>query len=380
MPDFFGHIRPLLCQTDGSPRLLVRVMPALVVYAFVAMALFINYMFGTVIPIATGGEPMAPLVRVMVLGWVAIFSLPGLFIPMLCRVIRVGGSLQLLGAGEKRVSAASLVTLQKWVWVSRLVAIVPCLYAAMMTVGLVGVVLAVVGVLSDEGEASNPLTAAGRQAGLEQQVSQFMLAVLPGMVVVGCGGFAAMACFFGSLKVAVCLARDDVTEVLKKTNHSALADDKLWAAEVARPAIALGTATMKHLSEGWGSGTGVGFVLCWIVSFTNFLVVIHNITEEAVGVRDPLAGSDPYDPTKHALTCIGMAVAPLLITADVAHVSSMCDTLLNTINSLRLEWASTDEANEVHSRTFPLQWTLKGLNNSQGLGFVVFSKVVDRKT
>ena len=90
VPDFFGHIRPLLCQTDGSPRLLVRVMPALVVYAFVAMALFINYMFGTVIPIATGGEPMAPLVRVMVLGWVAIFSLPGLFIPMLCRVIRVG--------------------------------------------------------------------------------------------------------------------------------------------------------------------------------------------------------------------------------------------------------------------------------------------------
>ena len=55
-------------------------------------------------------------------------------------------------------------------------------------------------------------------------------------------------------------------------------------------------------------------------------------------------------------------------------------TLLNAINDLRLSWPSTKDAQTVHERAFPLQYTLRSMNNSQGLGFCVFGKVVDKKT
>ena len=63
-----------------------------------------------------------------------------------------------------------------------------------------------------------------------------------------------------------------------------------------------------------------------------------------------------------------MAVAPLLVSTDVAHVSSMCDDLMNAINNLRLEWLSTEDAQVVHQRTYPLQCTLERMNQGQGLG------------
>lgn len=137
---------------------------------------------------------------------------------------------------------------------------------------------------------------------------------------------------------------------------------------------------MKHLSQGWGAGTGLGFLLMWTVSFANFLVLVHNLTLEAAGYEDVLRNGEPYNPTKHAISCFGMALAPLLLSADVAHVSSMCDELLNKINELRMTWSSTEEAQLIHNRVFPLQTTLERMNNNQGLGFVVFTKVVDKKT
>ena len=75
-----------------------------------------------------------------------------------------------------------------------------------------------------------------------------------------------------------------------------------------------------------------------------------------------------YNPLKHGATCLGFAVLPLVLSADVAHVSSMCDELLSTINDVRMEWDSTKEAQAVHARTFPLQSTLRNMNQGQGLG------------
>ena len=73
-------------------------------------------------------------------------------------------------------------------------------------------------------------------------------------------------------------------------------------------------------------------------------------------------------PLYHGAPCLGMAVAPLLVSTDVAHVSSMCDDLMNAINNLRLEWLSTEDAQVVHQRTYPLQCTLERMNQGQGLG------------
>lgn len=106
---------------------------------------------------------------------------------------------------------------------------------------------------------------------------------------------------------------------------------------------------------------------------------------------------------QNGLSAFFAACGPLLLAKDVAHVSSLCDILLNRINSLRLEWTCTEAAQEIHQvrvshvvgilgfdltprslvdgqRTYPLQFTLHNLNDRQGLGFRVFTKVIDRKT
>ena len=65
---------------------------------------------------------------------------------------------------------------------------------------------------------------------------------------------------------------------------------------------------------------------------------------------------------------------------DVAFVSSMCDELQERINHLRLDWPDVATAQRVHTLTYPLQFTLSKLNQSQGLGFAVGHLVVDKKT
>ena len=45
-----------------------------------------------------------------------------------------------------------------------------------------------------------------------------------------------------------------------------------------------------------------------------------------------------------------------------------------------MDWTSTEDAQEIHHRTYPLLYTLNSMNANQGLGFVMFTKVVDKKT
>ena len=116
VPPFFAFLRPVLCQADGSPRMLVRIMPHCVAYTLV---LFVRFISGTVIP--KTGTPMPPLMQIAVSGFAVAFSMLGLFIPLLYHAIKPEGSLQQLGEGEKWVSAKSLRQLRKWVWVSRVV-------------------------------------------------------------------------------------------------------------------------------------------------------------------------------------------------------------------------------------------------------------------
>jgi hypothetical protein len=119
VPPFFAFLRPVLCQADGSPRMLVRIMPHCVAYTLVVFVLFVRFISGTVIP--KTGTPMPPLMQIAVSGFAVAFSMLGLFIPLLYHAIKPEGSLQQLGEGEKWVSAKSLRQLRKWVWVSRVV-------------------------------------------------------------------------------------------------------------------------------------------------------------------------------------------------------------------------------------------------------------------
>jgi hypothetical protein len=204
---------------------------------------------------------------------------------------------------------------------------------------------------------------------VEQRTVRF-IPCAPFAAISLCVGYPAAMAWYVSMKVAVMLALEDVTSVLRAATKSALADDAIWDNDVARPAIKLATETMPHLSHGWGTGTGFTALLFAIITILNFVGTVHDIR----------IGEDTSDILRRAAGVIGGSMAPFLLAIDAAHVSSRCDHLLKAINNLRLDWTSTQSAQEVHARVYPLQVTLNELNHGQGLGFTIFTKVVDKKT
>lgn len=71
--------------------------------------------------------------------------------------------------------------------------------------------------------------------------------------------------------------------------------------------------------------------------------------------------------TRPTAPMIVSALAPLVIAADVAAVSSMCDRLYQKINGLRLHWPELKEADAIHEKTFPLLFTMERLSESTAL-------------
>ena len=212
------------------------------------------------------------------------------------------------------------------------------------------------------------------------------------------------------MKVAVALTLHDVTAVIRNSkNPEVVADDDAWSIQVAQPAMALANNSVHYLSTGWGSGTGYASFLMAVVCVLNFIGAVHDIR-----VAEPV--SVVY---RRGGTAVIAAMGPFFLAADASHVSTRCesrlcrsavltrlvwlsslfnvprylqltqlrlwllnlgDHLMQMINRLRLQWDSTKAAADVHRRVWPLQVTLQQINHGQGLGFSVYSKVLDRKT
>ena len=157
------------------------------------------------------------------------------------------------------------------------------------------------------------------------------------------------------MKIAVVANEDDVANVAKEVAPSTLDDDAAWCKLVAQPTIELEKHSLRYLSSGWGMGVGYSAFVCLVGVTANFLSLVHMIR----------TGTDG-DTFARGLMLIVSFVVPFLLAADCAGVSTRCDALLRTINNLRLEWSSTEVAQQVHARVYPLQCTMKELNNGQG--------------
>eukprot|EP01051_Picozoa_sp_SAG22_P009030 SAG22_NODE_724_length_7634_cov_11.669808_3_plen_175_part_00 len=94
-----------------------------------------------------------------------------------------------------------------------------------------------------------------------QRFEVFAFAIIPmtplSMMCYGIGLPSAILWYL-SMKVAVALAEDDVAELVRAATPQAVNDDGVWTRTVAQPAIKLATHTMAELSDGWGTGTGIG--------------------------------------------------------------------------------------------------------------------------
>lgn len=202
----------------------------------------------------------------------------------------------------------------------------------------------------------------------------FILPILP--ATFGCF-IPCTAGWYFSLKVAAALANDDVVEVLRDINEESMQDDETFAAKVAQPCVKLAADTMRRLSE-WGHGVGLLAVGLWtfaIARFGKFLAGAA-VYEGHCVVGEFCAQSWH----KAFLPAVACSIAPFLLAFECAGISSMCDALREKIIKMRLRWTSTAAAREVYQRTVPLTTMLREMNHEQGLGFIVFGKVVDKKT
>lgn len=191
--------------------------------------------------------------------------------------------------------------------------------------------------------------------------------------------------WYFAMRVAATLAMDDVLEVANAVTAETLEEDEAWSAKVAAKATRLATHTMQDLSDGFGNGTGVATVMCWLMALAKLISLLKLIVQ-AEPVRSSF--TDTFGPAvgaawghfRQAGPLVVAILAPLFIAADVAAVSTMCDRLYQRIVGLRLRWPSTAAAEKVNRKTLPLLLTLERLNNQQGLGFLVWGRVIDKRT
>ena len=368
IPDFFSRLRPLLLREDGTPRTIVAAAPRVALAGVLPGALFIAQF-----PSNVAGREKTNFQLGTDMLWVAMFSLPAVFPPLFARAIAAdSGVLALLGQGDKRVPASQVRALRRWSYFLAVPAAVILVAVVLLPVdwwlGLCWALVDVDGFRAymQENEP-NERQVDGKYFNEHASLGCFMMPVF--IFNLGIGAPAIFGWYL-ALKVGVVLAQGEVVEVVTSTTPEAIADDERWTTTVAQPTIRLATHTMLHLSSGWGTGVGVAFILCWLYSGVMFIRMVHEIWR----------GDPDYNVVYHALPLMLAALAPIMMAKDVAHVSSLCDRLVNAINDLRLSWPSTKDAQTVHERAFPLQYTLRSMNNSQGLGFCVFGKVVDKKT
>ena len=179
-----------------------------------------------------------------------------------------------------------------------------------------------------------------------------------------------------SLKVAAVLAEDSVIEVVKDVTLESVGSDETFYPKVFEPCMNLARKQIPRLSAGWGRGAAFACLIAWcstLAKFCRFLSKLHDpfyIAEE--GQLAPFL--------RHFVPAVLYAIGPIVVIMDLAAVSTMCDKLMDRINLVSTECTSVEHLNKVYKRTNPMLTCLKELNTGQGLGFCVFTVVVDKKT
>ena len=113
--------------------------------------------------------------------------------------------------------------------------------------------------------------------------------------------------------------------------------------------------TMDELSE-WGSTMGVS-----LVGYAGFSL---GLVPTAVA----------YKSASMIAVCVGFAFVPIFILNAPATVSSVCDDMLDQLNDVSFLGDDEHKLRCTHMR-----YSFTHLSRSQGLGFKMFSTVIDKR-
>jgi hypothetical protein len=163
-----------------------------------------------------------------------------------------------------------------------------------------------------------------------------------------------------TLKQAAALATHEV-RVVRCAVHRCAASSEAWEAEVVQGCKALAECTLVTLSAGWAGGAAAVCVATWAVALGNIAGALRQqeLAKLAVALLGPAL-----------LACL-----PAALLWDLADASSECDLLVKDLNDKRLK----DPSDATHVTIVKLETMLGQLNKNQGLGFVLFGVVLDKR-
>jgi hypothetical protein len=152
-----------------------------------------------------------------------------------------------------------------------------------------------------------------------------------------------------------------VLEVIRDAKKTPPTHDVNWQAKVVEPALAL-NKTIEDVSRGWGLGIGGITAGMWALALCTFTDALN---EPFTMGFDRVTGKPPgtAKATLLIITVIEMLI-PLTVAWDLAAISTRCDSLMSTLNDVRLE-----HGEKCHMRILWLETCLKEQNGGQGLGF-----------
>jgi len=121
-------------------------------------------------------------------------------------------------------------------------------------------------------------------------------------------------------------------------------------------ALLLATETMPTLSSGFGQSVGMLALMGWFGAMADVAIFLETFSWNMIAIL------------------IVTAFLPVIVAWDIAATSSLCDTLREKLNEKRIKSKIKDAA--ALEGVSQLERALDRLNQSQGLGFVVFNTVV----
>ena len=131
---------------------------------------------------------------------------------------------------------------------------------------------------------------------------------------------------------------------------------------------------MQIVTDGWGRGMAA-------TSFAAVTMILAQVCFSLSPMTDRLDHWGEDTPTyirlQSAFFITGFTIIPFLIALGPAKVSTACDDLKESLNSIRL---ANPLSIEIDERVSILEKCLTNVNRGQGIGFKVFDFVVDVKT
>jgi hypothetical protein len=357
---------------DHAPFAWLALRPAvdITVYTLFTLAALFGSpnLYGYLMAICSNTHPHAALQRrtwaVFCAGWTALFFCTATMIHDLRQVVRPadgaddqGGAIARLRRANPLMSVSRVNGLKRWFKGLRLLLVV----AVCVMAWTVSVLMSLLGMSHDELLAwavTEDFQDYHRLLEcLGPSDTRFYLAAMTFLgLPMSLFSLFIICAWLLSLQFGGALAADAVDDLCRALGPEASTySDEMWEEKVRAPAMQLARDTMLNLSC-WGPAIGASFIGWWSLAGA-FLILATSQSD-----------------VKLYAAAVFCSAVPLTLVFAPADVSSSCDGLITQLNERYIEGDKNNAERALRMKKY-----LSKLNGNQGLGFLIFGTVVDKR-